>query len=1029
MTVFGFRDGGEALKLDFQPEMVGREKELEQLQDRLNEASDGQGRTVLIAGEAGVGKTRLVNELKDIAAAKGFAVMSGNSMYESLTPYLPILEALRSGGMETLFAEETPRIEGLYLITHEGLLAKEVLREETGLDPDLFSSMLSTVGDFVRDSLSMMTGEKREGALNSLGYENYRIIISSGISANLVAILSGRENEFLLNDLSGVLSEVHRDFGSVLKDWDGDTEKLEGLENPMKPLIASGKYDGVYYGMDNPEGRRNLLFENVSLGLMRHAKSTPTLLCIEDLHWADPSSLAMMHYVARNTREWSLLMLGTFRPEDIGDTGGEPHPLVETMQMMSREDLYEKMELARLPKDNLNEFLSALLGEVDFDDKFKDLIYHETEGNPLFMLELVKLLVDEGAVSPQEGTWTLVKDLGTVDVPSKINDVIVRRLDRVKSEQRKILDYASVIGEAFTSVVLSEILKLDRVELLEQLRALQKTHRLIHPFNGCFKFDHAKIKEVLYEETPEELRTEYHAMIADAIERQNEENLDDVIGNLAYHYYLCGNKKKALQYLTKAADKAKKEYSNEEATRFYGHALDCEENPDKRMEIFENLGDIYGLTGEYERSIESYENSLQLAEEAREIVEIKSKLGEIYAKIGEYDRSMADSLKTLELIKGEDCVEKAHVLKRIGKVHWFKDEYDEALRYFENSLRIEERIDDPEGIARSLINIGTTHFRRGDFDKALEHLERSLKISKKIDAKGCIASCLLNIGNVRSSKGKYDEAIEYYSKSLMMFQGIGDLSSVATVFNNIAIIHHYRGEYALGLESYEKSKKITENIDDQQGLAWTLGNIGDLYVDMDQYEKARDYCERSLRLCKEIGSQGMDPVNLTNMGGLSLGLGEYDKALEYCERSLEVSERIGSKTGTAYTYIMLAETYLLKGDLDSASHFCEAATDLSNEIGSKITVACVKRILGMIYREQGKWGKSIETFDDCIRIFRESDVKKDLGRAYHESGLMWKMKGDLETARNYLVKALEIFRKLNLEMRVEKSKEVLDELA
>jgi tetratricopeptide (TPR) repeat protein len=1008
--------------------MVGREEELKKLQEHLVEALEGQGRTVLIAGEAGVGKTRLVDELKDIAASKGFAVMFGNSMYESLTPYMPIMEALRSGGMETLFAEEAPRIEGLYLITHKGLLAKEVLREETGLDPDLFSSMLSTVGDFVRDSLSMMTGEEREGALNTLGYENYRIIVSSGESGNLVTIVSGRENEFLVNDLNEVLSSVHKNFGSILREWDGDTDKLEGLEGLMRPLISSGKYDGIFYGMDNPEGRRNLLFENVSLGLMRQAKTTPTLLCIEDLHWADPSSLAMMHYVARNTRKCNLLMLGTFRPEDIGDKEGKPHPLVETMQLMSREDLYERMELSRLPRECLSDFLSSFLGDVDFTGEFEDLVYRETEGNPLFMLELVKLLVDEGAISPKDGTWRLVKDLGMVDVPTKIHDVIVRRLDRVKQDQRKILDYASVIGEAFTSVVLSEILRLDRVELLEQLKVLQKTHRLIHPYNGCFKFDHAKIKEVLYEETPEELRTEYHALIADAIERQNEGNLDDVVGNLAYHYYHCGNKKKALQYLTKAADIAKKEYSNEEAIRFYGHALECEEDSYERIEIFKNQGDIYGLIGDYEKSIESYENSLQLAEGARSSSEIKAKLGEIYGKMGKYDKSMTCALEALELVKGEDSTEEALALIGIGRVHWFKGEYDEALRYFEKSLEIKEKIGDSEGMALSLINIGTTYFRRGDFDEALEHLERSLHIGKKIDAEGCIASCFLNIGNIRANLGEYDEAIEYYDRSLMIYERIGALSAVATLLNNIAIIHQDRGEYALGLESYEKSRKIMERIDDQHGLARALGNIGGMYVEMDQYEIARDYCERSMRICKAIGTQEMLSVNLTNLGGLSLGLGEYDKALEYCKRSLEISERIGSKRDTAYAYCTLADTYLLKGDRERALNFCNVATDLSNEIGSKMTVAYANRILGIISREQGKWEESIESFDDCIRALSEMEAKKELGRSYHDFGLMWKMKGDTEKARTYLNKALDIFEKLELESRRENVEESLANL-
>jgi len=134
--------------------MVGREDELKELQAYLDRAAEGEGNTVFISGEAGIGKTRLVNELKQIAQSKGYQILSGNSMYESLTPLMPVMEALRSGGLESLFAEEAPKVEAVYLVTHSGLLIKEVVRQETKLDPDIFSSVLTTLSEFASQSLS-----------------------------------------------------------------------------------------------------------------------------------------------------------------------------------------------------------------------------------------------------------------------------------------------------------------------------------------------------------------------------------------------------------------------------------------------------------------------------------------------------------------------------------------------------------------------------------------------------------------------------------------------------------------------------------------------------------------------------------------------------------------------------------------------------------------------------------------------------------------------------------------------------------
>ncbi len=222
----------------------------------------------------------------------------------------------------------------------------------------------------------------------------------------------------MIDEMKETVRKVHRFYGDVLVDWDGDKERVEGIDAILQPLITSGKYDGVYYGKADPKSRRNLLLENVSLGLMRQAQTTPTLLCIEDLQWADPSTLALMHYVARTTGKCGLLILSTYRPEDIAVEDGVGLPLIETIQLMSREELHEMMELQRLSEESAVGVLSSLLGDVDLSDDFKDRIYRETEGNPLFIVELVKLMIDEEIIKTDNGTWKLVKNLEELSSPS-----------------------------------------------------------------------------------------------------------------------------------------------------------------------------------------------------------------------------------------------------------------------------------------------------------------------------------------------------------------------------------------------------------------------------------------------------------------------------------------------------------------------------------------------------------------------------------------------------------------------------------
>ena len=164
--------------IESQIPLVDRVHELEEMKSHLTNATQGQGNLLFITGEAGVGKTRLVNELKNYAQSKGIQILQGWSFYESLTPYMPFIEALGSANLEYLFSrEEPPKVECIYLMKDSGILIKDVTRSETKLDSSIFAGMLTAVSEFVKDSLSMLSGEQKKEALNSIGYENYRILI------------------------------------------------------------------------------------------------------------------------------------------------------------------------------------------------------------------------------------------------------------------------------------------------------------------------------------------------------------------------------------------------------------------------------------------------------------------------------------------------------------------------------------------------------------------------------------------------------------------------------------------------------------------------------------------------------------------------------------------------------------------------------------------------------------------------------------------------------------------------------------
>lgn len=976
------------MEVDFQPQMVGRQQELEELQSYLEEASKGKGRAVFIAGEAGVGKSRLVNELIDVAKSRGFKTLLGYSLGESLTPYMPILDALRSGNLESLFAEEAPRVEAVYLVSHSGLLIKNVMRKETELSPDLFASMLSTVSEFVSESLSKFSGEEKEGLLNSLGYDRYQILIETGRLVSLAVILTGQKNEFLINDMREILFDIAKRHGNILENWDGDDSELKGLEDILEPLISSGKYDGVYYGRNDPKARRNLLFENVSLGLIRNSKRTPTLLCVEDLHWADPSTMALMHYIARNTRDTGMLMLGTYRPEDVAVADGRGHPLTDAVQLMDRENLLEMIELSRLPGDRMKEFLDALLGDNDLDDEFREVVYKETEGNPLFIIQLVRYLMEEGVIIDEDGTKRLTRNLEEVDVPNKIYNVIGRRLGRLNKEERRTVDMASVIGGIFTSDVLASALDIEKIQLLENLRILEQTHTLIHSQNGSFRFDHAKVRDVLYDEIPGELRAEHHRIVAQSIEGLNEDDLDEVVGDLAYHYSRSGGKEKAISYLVQAAEKAKKEYSNEEAIRFYSEALEFEEEKGKRLEILVNLGDISRLAGENTKSIDFYEKALELAAEEGTIARIMASIGVVYRLRGEYDDSIRISAEARDMIMNDESKEEAHTLNVLGIGYNLKGEYDKALDSLQMGLVILEKIGDPRAVSISLNNIGNVYNSRGEYNKAIEYYEKALGISGKTDDDQLLALCLNNNGLVHGIRGEYDKALDLFKKGLAIHEKIGDQGGTAICLNGIANVQQIRGEYEKALMVHKKSLRIREKIGDQRGTSLCLNGIGLVH---------------SRR-------------------------GEYDKALKDHIRALEIAERLDYKDMMIESCIGMSVVNLAEEDLEKALEFGNRACSLSSELGQKDKLGISKCVLGTVYRKQKKWKESIENFERSIEILEEIGANYELAEDYFEFGVMWKEKGDAAKAEACLRESQNLYENLRLDKEVAKVREAVETL-
>ena len=275
---------------------------------------------------------------------------------------------------------------------------------------------------------------------------------------------------------------------------------------------------------------------------------------------------------------------------------------------MGRENLFTEVKLPNLSSFEVAKIAEDMLsGKIQFD--FAQKLADESKGNPLFVVESLRLLNEQGSLIQERGQWSVSVD--TLGMPSKVKDIILRRLSVLKSEQRRVLDAASVIGEKFDPELLGAVLDNDSLRVLEVLNEIAHSNSLVCCEEDFFRFDHAKSRDVLYEEVFPPLRQGYHSRIAEKIESNLKGFQSQSLGDLAFHYARAGNKEKSIKYALSAGEDALSRYGNSEAVKHFSYVLqtaqESNEFAKENLVAQEGVGDAYSALGKFDDAIEAYE--------------------------------------------------------------------------------------------------------------------------------------------------------------------------------------------------------------------------------------------------------------------------------------------------------------------------------------------------------------------------------------------------------------------------------------
>ena len=340
-----------------------------------------------------------------------------------------------------------------------------------------------------------------------------------------------------------------------------------------------------------PDQARFRLFDSITSFIRNASNQSPLVIILDDLHWADKPSLLLLQFLARELSTSRILLVGTYRDVEVG----RQHPLEQTLAELARSQRADRVLLRGLTEDDVARFLSLSAGRTP-PEALVEAVYRETEGNPFFVHEVVRLLQTDGRLDrPDEvASWS-------VEIPQGVRQVIGRRLDALGPACNEVLTVASVIGREFELRVLAASAERSEDETLELLEAAEDARVIlaVDGTPGSWRFSHALVRETLYEEVRTTRRVRMHRRIADVLEERHAGRLEPHLAELAYHYCEAasgGDVAKAVDYAQQAAWRALASLAYEEAANHFDRALlalEAAEQPDPtlRCELLLSKGD------------------------------------------------------------------------------------------------------------------------------------------------------------------------------------------------------------------------------------------------------------------------------------------------------------------------------------------------------------------------------------------------------------------------------------------------------
>ena len=711
---------------------------------------------------------------------------------------------------------------------------------------------------------------------------------------------------------------------------------------------------------------RNLAFQYGAQFFADAARQKTVVVFLEDIHWADADSLDFFESLMNKQPHLPLLIVALTRAalfEQRPEWGTAP------VQSLS-------LNLSPLSEADTRLLIAEILKKVpEIPPAITDMIVQKAEGSPFYVEELIKLLIEGGAIVRGQEQWSVRLDrLSDLKVPTTLTGLLQARLDSLRLDARETLQRASVVGRVFWTDIIEHMHnpEIDLAEasapIAERLGAL-RTKEMIYRYEESasaeateFIFKNQILHDVTYESVLLRLRPTYHAQAAEGLVEVGGERANEYAGRVGEHYERAEEWLKAAEWYTRAGRQAQNLYSSDTAMSYYQKALKFftehggSQQVQRKLEVHLRLSEVLNWQARYDEAIENFKLMLKYAEE------------------------------------NEDLVEQARALQGMGSSQMYQGDHRTALDSAVRAEALARLADDKTLLARALSTQGGARYRLGEAQMVLSLAEQALAIFTDLDSRNDMALSLNLLGGIHYTSGRFDEAQRYWENALNIFQELGNRQLGMDLSSNLGVIAEARGDYETAFQRYDNALTISREMGYRDGEILFLTNRGSAQVALKKYEAAEIDLRQAISLAGVTGSWCM-PLAYNYRAEALLGLGKHDEAFYSARQALVLAEE------------------------DKTPEYIGMAWRTLGMISSRINTA----IRFSDWDTRQETDHDAETcFSKSMQILTDADIDSERARTLREWARYEIMSGNKESGEKKWREAREIFTKLGAQMEVER---------